>query len=432
MESLKGSAISKCLNSSLKETIEKCNFVKTLSKCKISETTKNETDFYFYIYDWIELSKLSNYILTNYVILIFSAIAIFLNILMIAILSSKIIKEKMYFYLKMFSVFNLILSFISILKYVLNNCPTDKPFCSQLYKSVYSQYLTIVVIKLSGSSVRTCANITHCSFTVARYIKITNSENTMLKRINEFPTKFYLLIIILFSFFINLYIFFQYQVEFSESSFNQFQSVDSGQLINYRIDLIDNYKEDFSKNEYLILNILQYLKIVFSDLSYLFVSTTIDVLLVLFLKKQNKIKQRVFHQINQNRQDEPKSRLCTILFCKKIKRKKTLAEKAENRLTKMIILNGINFILFRFPLALLSFYGYVFSYDTQNKKFTSSIYSYIVCRRHKLCESIEKIFFCVFLISFLVQFLIFYCLDKNIKESVKKMKEKICKNKKFN
>lgn len=47
------------------------------------------------------------------------------------------------------------------------------------------------------------------------------------------------------------------------------------------------------KSEYLILDILQYIKIIFSDLFYIFISFVIDLILLLFVKKSISKKEKL-------------------------------------------------------------------------------------------------------------------------------------------
>lgn len=91
--------------------------------------------------------------------------------------------------------------------------------------------------------------------------------------------------------------------------------------------------------------------------------------------------------------------------------------KLKNRITTMIILNGLNFLVLRFPLALLSFYGFIFRFDNQEYQHKPNTYLYIICRYYKFCTSLEEIFYFIYLNSYIIQFFIFLKLDKNIKES---------------
>ena len=46
-----------------------------------------------------------------------------------------------------------------------------------------------------------------------------------------------------------------------------------------------------------------------------------------------------------------------------------LKKKSKSRLTAMVILNGINYFVFRFPFAIVKFYVLIFRHDEIEKKF---------------------------------------------------------------
>ena len=99
----------------------------------------------------------------------------------------------------------------------------------------------------------------------------------------------------------------------------------------------------------------------------------------------------------------------------RLNRIKENAIKTSYRISRMIIFNQLNFVLLRFQLAILSFYGFIFKYDTELKIHSPDLFSYIICKNKKFCISVGEIFVCFYLTSFLIQFLTFYKLDKNFK-----------------
>ena len=94
-----------------------------------------------------------------------------------------------------------------------------------------------------------------------------------------------------------------------------------------------------------------------------------------------------------------------------------MKKKSKSRLKAMVILNGINFLLLRFPLAIIDFYSLIFRLEqnsTEDLKFKPDLISFIVCRALLFCEDLKNFFITLYLISFSVQFFIFYKLDKNL------------------
>lgn len=92
-------------------------------------------------------------------------------------------------------------------------------------------------------------------------------------------------------------------------------------------------------------------------------------------------------------------------------------QESQKRISAMIILNGLNFLLLRTPSLASSFYGFIYRYDSETKQHYTDLYSYYVCRSLRFCNALSDTFFLFYLISILVQFFIFYKLDKNFKKS---------------
>jgi len=67
----------KCSNSSFREYYEKCNFLQKFNNCAIKTAKSSEYDvskekkFYFYIYDWIELSNRIQVLFKKYILCLF-------------------------------------------------------------------------------------------------------------------------------------------------------------------------------------------------------------------------------------------------------------------------------------------------------------------------------------------------------------------------
>jgi hypothetical protein len=171
----------------------------------------------------------------------------------------------------------------------------------------------------------------------------------------------------------------------------------------HRQDPTDYHKENYTKTEYLLLNIFQYIKILFSDLFFIVLTLVIDIILFLFVQKQMEKKKALLKNLSN-----PPKNLST-----------------ENRISRIVILNGLNVFFLRFPFALINIYVLVFYYDKKTKNYMPNIESYLICRTFKFCESLDKLFFNIFLLSFIGEFLIFYKLDNNFKTVVSTLRKKI-------
>ena len=106
---------------------------------------------------------------------------------------------------------------------------------------------------------------------------------------------------------------------------------------------------------------------------------------------------------------------------------KRQSRKSINRITSVIILNGFNFLVLRFPSAAISFYGLIYYYDRTEKKYSPSVFGYIVCREIKFCPRLVEFFQSFCYLSFIVQFFILLKLDKNFTEGFEQFKKKTSK-----
>ena len=158
-----------------------------------------------------------------------------------------------------------------------------------------------------------------------------------------------------------------------------------------------------SYNEEILLNLFQFIKIIFSDLLFFVLNIICDVTLVVFLHK--------------------KANRSAII--KKISKKYTKMS-SKKRLKIMIILNSINFIVLRVPFAITDLYGLFVSTNMQLKKsrlnYEPNLICFYVCRLFRLCDGLQKFSYSLYFLSFFVQFLIFFKFDINFSNSVQKLK----------
>ena len=271
-------------------------------------------------------------------------------------------------------------------------------FCSALKTSQMISYFKNVVLKLIYNSLTTFSNLAYSAFVLTRFIKITNTKNEILKKFEKISLKTYLIVTIIFSILINLFLCFEYSMEFREA-----YSIETDMSTQ-----LDFFKINMSESEELILKIFQYLKIIFSDLFFFISSNVLDVSLIFFIKKNSK-----------------RIRSATVTNLTSVNKNKTdKKESSKRRLTAMIVLNGLNFIFLRLPLAIIDFYGLFSTLSLVGHKleYSPNLSVFIICRIFKFCEDLKVIFYSLYLLSFLAQFLIFYKLDNNFNEGFKNLK----------
>ena len=390
---------------------------KLIQNCNVSSIKKQENYFHFYVLDWKHIIKLNQYLFSLIILPIFSLITIAVNILTIAILSTKGMDDtkgwKIYPFLKINSYFVILYLFVSFFKifYVCINDSFKLNVCFTESNSIYARYFYIIVIRLIGNSLKTCSSISYTWFTIRRYITVTDTNNAALKFFDNLKMKYHLLIAVSISLLVNFYSYFQFSTTIHESQMNiRFYSdldVNKLSVVYSNYYAINDYSQELDTSAYLILNILSIFKILVSDLLFILISLIFDFMLFIFIKQKNNKK----YELNE---EMP----CQARKSKIIKRFKR-DRAVKNRISGMIILNGINFFLFKTPSLIMSFYGFIYKYDLNSAKPLSNFYNYYICRTQKLCNLLMDMSYCFYLFSFVIQFFIFYKLDKNFKKYLK-------------
>jgi hypothetical protein len=173
---------------------------------------------------------------------------------------------------------------------------------------------------------------------------------------------------------------------------------------NYNFEEIGDYKQNFENSSAHLFNALQIIRIILSDLIYIVLVFIIDLALLKFVTLQMRKKATITEIIDIQMSESRKL---------KLKRQKKSTQK---RISSLIILNGINFLLFKLPSSLVNLYSFIFYFDKTNNIYKPNIFNYTICRYFNFCESVAELAHLFYLLSYLIQFFIFYKLDKNFHE----------------
>ena len=395
MENFFNKNVSNYVNLPISLLKEKCDFEKRLKNCNI-ETIESKK--YWDMIDWYETSEYTYLAFLLYVNPLFAFFCILINLTSVAVLKSKYLKKEIqnnYNYFNLHSISNAI--FILLIPFeLITNCVFSEFFCSEFFDSFIVHYLDKIILKLLNNSFKTFSNVSYLAFILIRYINVTNTKNKHLKRFKNIKFRNFIVITFILSLIVNSYIFFEYEFVSRDKLYSKLNDLDS-------IKPFDNFKTDIAHKEFIILNFFQYLKLIVSDLLFFLLSIMIDITLVIFIQK------------NINKMRVASLGITTRAISLELKK------KSKSRLTAMVILNGINFLLLRFPLAIIDFYGLIFSYNENDSnviQFKPDIFSFVICRIFLFCQDLQKIFTTLYFISFFVQFFIFFKLDKNFKQGL--------------
>ena len=412
---------------------EKCKIFLLINKCDTTDNFKSieNNDFYFYIFDWNILTKYNQIIFSIILNPLFGLICIIVNLFNILILNTKHIKKQKKFYtdLKMNYFFILAFNIVSLIKllYVCMNKSTWNDaqlfihFCMLKFQNNgFPRYFNIILIKFFGNVFKSCFNFYYSLFTINRYVSVSDTNNHYLKIISKINFKKKLLIIVTSSLVLNLYTYFQFSNYISDevrsfrilrvfSSHYELLLFNKSKLAEF--NSLNDYAQELEQSSFTLINAFNLIKIIFSDLFFALINLSFDVCLFVFISKSYAKKMRILaNVINSNN-----NRAFRKLRFNKI---------SKNKAASILILNGLNFLLFRSPLIVLSFYGYVYRYDAKSDQNLPNYYSYFICRNKNFCNLLAEIAFFFYLISILFQFWIFFKIDTNFKIAFKNLKAK--------
>jgi hypothetical protein len=416
MDNIYEKKFSKCFANKMEfyNSITLCDFKQRLNKCNLKIELRNDEISYFEMLDWQEVSKISSLIFSVYLNSIFTLIVIILSALTLLIIRSKtVIKEKnpMYNFLFMNTILTMI--YITIYAFrLIGICIENDFYCSPLNETKFNIYYKTILILFIGETLKSSSNFSYLSFSLSRYIKVTSTKLSFLLKFDQLKKRYYFLISLITATFINLYHLFEYNFNLTKNSgfLNSKDSFESFFKYSH-----PEYIDHFTTIKYYLLNIFFYLKLIFSDLSYIVLNVIVDLKLLSFVKIQNAKKVTITSKILSNNNN-----------------KRNKGDSTTNKITSMIILNGLNCFILRFPSALANMYGFIFRFDKYNKSFEPTISGYIVCRRHKICDNLQEILYFFYLISLLLQFFIFFKFDKIFHKGYNEIKTNFLKKIKKN
>jgi hypothetical protein len=381
----------------LENLVKICDFKKRLEKCNIQSRNNKQEDnkkTYFEMYDWEQVRRISVLIFSVYINNIFSLIILILNILTVKILGSKTVKatEKnpMYNFLYLNTIMSMIYVLICLFK-TIGICVDKDFYCSPLNETKFNIFYNTIFVLFIGETFKTVSNFSFISFSISRYLLVTSSKSSFLLKLNKLKKFNYFLISIIIAVIMNLYHLFEYNFTISKPT-NFFDSLSNFDSFFKYSNPNDLFIEHFSTFQFYLLNTFYYIKIIFSDLSYIIFNLIIDLKLLSFIKIQNAKRLKLADSNNLSNINQ--------------------ANSSSSRLISMIILNGLNCFIFRFPSAFASFYGFIFRYDKKDKIYKPNVPGYIICHSFKICPNIQEILYFFYLFSILLQFFIFLKFDK--------------------
>ena len=340
----------------------KCDFSKRLSYCENATKKSYETKDYINMYKLNENFLTAKFIISIILFPLMSFLGLISNFFCAAVIKREKLLGPIFKYLSFNSIFNLMYCFLMSIRLIVECFGINSIFCSNIYYLELTQYFKIFFILYFGNVLKLLSNITFLSITISRYITISN-EITKFKFLNSISSKKYLSSIIAFSLIVNLNIFFQYQINDNNPN----------HLYPFYMNKIN---KSFASNDRIILNLLfnvySFMQNILVYGLFLIPNFIFDIYLYLFLKKSEKNKNNL---LNLNKKQKDKHYLKVFFVSNVIISREVLAsfqknqektKSATKKITYMILINGIDFLILRLPEIIIFVYGYYYNHIKVN------------------------------------------------------------------
>ena len=356
-----------------KERLKNCNKTsfKTTDSSPLFEIS-NDTDF-LYLVKWLE------YIF----VVILSPIAAFLGflsnlVILIVAYNFKSLKKRdpnftfnkssqsLFKHIKLSSMFNIIFCSITIFKLV-NECLfyTSSVYCSRVAINKSAQWFKIIVIEFVGNMVKTCCNISYLGISFNRLMIIRKKKNLCSARIKKYNMLIYILCLLSFSTIISLFKLFQYETNAGYFGFGTLDFPSEKRTNDYcflKANLNDCEMFKIARiTNYAVNNVL-----------FLFVNVVFDLILFYLYGRHMVKKKKICNNYNEEE-----------------------SINMKEKITKMIIINGVVYVVSHFPELIVLVVLYAFE---------DEMFSF--CLNQMTCDKINEIVQFFIFISIIAQLFI--------------------------
>ena len=342
----------------------------------------NDVDALFVI-RWLQ------YVLLTILQPVFGLMGIINNLLIIVVVRNKAkkkeFKDPMYHHIRINAAFNVIYCGILVLKLV-NTCifHNSSVYCSSVYQWKTSQYFKIIVVFYLGNVAKMCSNISYLSFSLSRLIVVSmDNENKFYKKFKKINFRVYIVSVILFSGVMSIFLLLQYELNTYINYAKEFP---------YEIRDGDYCQQEYNKLECHIFNGLKLVNSVLTSVICVLLNIVIDASLL--NNYTHDINKKLHMDFNHNKIEELK--------------------KKKKKVTKMVIIYGALFFVSHAPEFVTTLMLIVFA--NRLVRF---------CIEKMTCDLINEEAEFFNLISIACNFYIFRVFDKNFKESVRDLENRL-------
>ena len=406
-----------CLIDDAETEFMKCDFSKRLADCENATKKSYQTKDYDNMFKLNEKFLTAKFIISIIFFPVISFLSFIANFLCAAVIIRENFKDPIYKYLKFNSIFNSMYCFLMTFRLIVECFGLSSIFCSNVYYLEFTQYFKIIFILYFGNVLKLLSNITFLSITISRYIMVSN-EMTKFKFLNSISSKKYLFSITAFSLIVNLNIFFHYQIN-DDNPYH---------LYPFYVNKVNKnfVSDDHRMTSNLLFNVYNFLQNFLVYGCFLIPNFIFDIYLYLFLKKTEKNKNNLLN-LKKNKKE---NYYLKVLFVSNviisrevlasIKKNQDKTKLAKKKITYMILINGIDFIILRLPEIIIFAYGYYYNHIKANiDGFIFMVNpKVVICTWSPfyLCDTLTDIFEICFVLSIFTQVFIYYYFNLHIKD----------------
>lgn len=375
---------------------QECNFTGRLQMCEGFKNKPIDIDFnYFtliYILKWIM------FILSIILMPIVAAIGFSLNLLIILIILNKENQKQFFQHQRMFtymlfnSLFNMIECFLSMFKLMSYCLGTNSPFCSTVMKNLVAQYFKLYFVIYFGEVMKTSSILTSLAFSFERLIVTSGSKMCICNKFQRMNLIVFMVIVLIFSFGISYNKLLEYKIIESKYDDDDDETENiveapkpAGPDISY-----EKFWPSYSLVHYILNNLV-----------FILLNLIIDLLLVLQMRKQLKVKA-----INAKAFHKSSSRKNSLILSNKLNE----ILKAETELNKMILYMFLIYLICRLPE--------LFSFLVLKERLLFKVTSYIYTARYIYSLQTNIVHF-FYLVSYLFNIFFYYKFNKFFRQAFK-------------
>ena len=378
------------------KSMSRCNYERRLEICNRTNFEIKPVITYFEIKEtMIMIESVIN--IVSYPLSIFGILT---NLFIIITISSKKNKEdfkgiKQYNYLRINSICSCLILIIHLFSW-LNGCFYPyQIFCSEARKTLFLQYVKIVIVEVFETSLRFMNNFTYIAFALNRISLIGKDYNKLVKFMSDVGIKKYTAVCFLISIGLSSVKFFSYRINYGKGD-NYYYPTEYSFILLY-----DNGGEKKST----LFFTFNFISDLLNYLVFLLIHLSIDIVMIVKLRQTlNEKLEKAKAYITKDQQEK----------------KKKENETAVNKAILMVILNTALNIIFKVPTliySIIDFYESIYRLDFNYLANHGGFGRFYItfCHDAYFCHMFLRLSDLLFFISISIQLFFFVHFDKKFK-----------------